>query len=274
MKKTTALLTSLLLLGCNTTTPVKERKSPIPLTAEETAGITRVADAGQEMFARDIRAAQASDLVLAAINPADYPNFVGWVTYPNEHDYTVSFYQKKDDEIVLIADVTYDRNQSPSVQLVPKRSPDPIEVSMLKARLAALDAGANTCSRQFNTVVLPGATDATWEVFVLAATTDPNVVKVGGHTKVEVSKATGKVEEVTPLSKSCLTLDKSPSELHRMGGKLAMLTVSHIVSPYPVAIHPYLSLIHGTPFAVITERGNWLVENGEIELIESRASED
>lgn len=101
---------------------------------------------------------------------------------------------------------------------------------------------------------------------MLAATTDPQVVQVGGHTKVSVSKTSHSVTDVTPLSKSCLVLSKTSEDMPE-GASVEMLTVSHIVSDYPVEIHSYLSLLHEIPFAVMTERGIWLVKDGDIQLM-------
>lgn len=270
MKIIIILLALTMLYGCNATTPQKQQKPFVPLSAEESADIDRVEAVGRELYERDIRAAEASDLVLARIYPADFPNFVGWVTYPNAQDYTVSFYEKDSENITIIADVIYDQHQTPDVQIKPKRTPNPMEISMLNARLAALEKGTNSCSQRFNTVVVSGSSEDAWEVFVLAATTDPAAVQVGGHSKVSVSKTTGEVTEVMPLSKSCLALDKSPDDMAE-DASIEMLTVSHIVSSYPVEIHPYLNLLHGIPLAVMTKRGIWIVKEGNIEILETKS---
>lgn len=265
MKAILAVSIMFALFGCNATTPQKEPSASAPLTAQESAQIKRIAETGKEIYTRDIRAADASDLVLARIYPANYPHFVGWVTYPNNKDYTVSFYEKSGDNITIVADVIYDEMQTPDIHIEPNRAPEAFEVSMLNARLAALEHGTSSCSQRFNTVVIPGDPTEEWDVFVLAATTDPQVAQVGGHTKVSVSKA-GDVTRVEPLSKSCLVLDKSPGNIPE-GASVKMLTVSHIVGHYPAETHVYLSLLHGIPFAVLTERGVWLVKDGDIEFV-------
>ncbi|MCR6650958.1 MAG: hypothetical protein NVV73_05390 [Cellvibrionaceae bacterium] len=271
MKRIMTLLMLAMLFGCNATTPQKQQKPFVPLSAEESADIDRVEANGRELYERDIRAAEASDLVLSRIYPADYPKFVGWVTHPNAQDYTVSFYEKDGENVTVIADVIYDQNQTPDVQIGPERAPSATEVSMLKARIAALEKGVSSCSQNFNTVVLPGRSEDKWDVFVLAATTHPTAVQVGGHSKVSVSKTTGEVTEVIPLSKSCLSLDKYPDGMPE-GASIKMLTVSHIVSPHPVEIHPYLNMLHGIPFAVLTERGVWIVKEGNIEIMDTTKS--
>lgn len=137
---------------------------------------------------------------------------------------------------------------------------------MIKARIAALEKGANACSDRFNTIVIPSQTSDEWDVYVLAATTDPKLVQVGGHVRVSVSKNSSNVTATMPLSKSCLALDKSGEGLPE-GATISALTVSHIVSPMPVAIHPYLNLLHEISLAVTSERGLWMVSSGNIELM-------
>lgn len=266
--KAAVLLTLLMLMGCNATIAKKKSAAPmsaVPLTAEESATAARVSEVGKEIFARDIRTAEASDLLLERIYPGNYPNFVGWVAYPNQEDYTVSFYEKNPEQVSIIADVIYDKNGIPEISIEPKREPSQTEISMLNARLAALENGVNSCSHHFNTVVVPGENEEEWDVFILAANMDPHAVQIGGHTKVSVSKATPTITRTTPLSKSCLVINKIGGDVPE-GAEIHMLTVSHVLSAYPAETHAYLSLLHAIPFAVITERGVWLVKDGNIEF--------
>ena len=270
MKQILLLICALLLIGCNATTPQKNARSYVPLEQAETEMIQRVQAAGKKMYEKDIRAARASDLVLSRIYPEDFPNFAGWITYKNDKDYTVSFYHKpSDNEYAIVADVIYESYElGPEVVIQPQRSPTDTELSMLTARQAAIIHGANNCSDRFNTVVLEGVNPQHWEVYVLAATTEPDVVPVGGNSRVTISKATGEIIKNENLSKSCLALNKSPDDLPE-GASLAMLTMSHIVTDYPVEIHPYLNLLHGIDFAVITQRGLWFIVEGEISLVDT-----
>lgn len=217
-------------------------------------------------YEKDIRAAGATDLLLSRINPADYPNFIGWVTYPNEEDFTVSFYEKIGEEISIISDIIYSKESEPVIDLRPGREVTDIEISMINARSTALRAGTNSCSDRFNTVVIPSQAEDFWDVYVLAATTNPRLVQIGGHVKVTVSKDTAEVAEITPLSKSCLALDKSGNNLPD-GSSLSALSITHIVSPMPVAIHPYLNLLHDINLAVMSERGLWMISSGKIKLL-------
>ena len=219
------------------------------------------------MYEKDIRAAAATDLLLTQISPSDFPNFVGWVTYPNHEDLTVSFYEENGGEFNIIADVIFENDGIHNIELDPDRALSLNEISMIKARIAAIQVGANSCSERFNTVVIPSASDEFWDVYVLAATTNPNLVQVGGHVKVTVSKTTSEVVESSPLSNSCLALNKSGDNLPE-GATISALTVSHIVTPMPVAIHPYLNFLHDISLAVSTQRGLWMIESGNVRLLQ------
>ena len=237
-----------------------------PLTVAEKAYVSQIEADGLLMYEKDTRAAAATDLLLSKINPSDYPDFIGWVTYQNTDDFTVSFYEKYGDGFKIIADVDFGMKREPSIKLAPKRELSVTEKSMIKARLAALKIGTNSCSDQFNTVIIPSQNKDAWDVYVLAATTNPNLVQVGGHTKVTISKINSEVLEKLPLSKSCLALDKSGDNLPD-GASVSAFTVSHIVTSMPVAIHPYLNLLHNISLAVISERGLWMIESGSIKVL-------
>lgn len=268
MKTTLVFVICLFLAACASNSGVGEpkRDASKPLNHQEKAYVAQAEADGRLMYEKDIRAAHASDLLLNKVSPTDYPNFVGWVTYPNAEDYTVSFYERVGDRFTVIADVIYEESGEEKIDLAPDRDLSENEISMIKARISALESGVNSCSDRFNTVVLPAKDSEMWDVYVLAATTDPDVMQVGGHAKITVSKATSEVLGTVPLSKSCLALDKSGKDLPE-GASVQAMTVSHIVSPMPVAIHPYLNLLHGINLAVITERGIWMVADGEMELL-------
>lgn len=268
MRKIILLVFCCFLFSCASTTggSNSEREPSKPLNEQEEAYISQVEADGYLMYEKDIRASDATDLLLSKIDPSNHPDFVGWVTYPNKDDFTVSFYERNDDKFAVIADVIYSANEVSVLDLAPSRQPSKMEVSMIKARIAALEKGANSCSDRFNTIVIPSQNDDEWDVYVLAATTNPKLVQVGGHVKVSVSKNSSEVTATMPLSKSCLALDKSGEGLPE-GATISALTVSHIVSPMPVAIHPYLNLLHEISLAVASERGIWMISSGNIELM-------
>lgn len=180
-----------------------------------------------------------------------------------QSDFAVSFYESSSQGFTVIGDVIFSDHQEPTLDLTPGREPSDTEVSMVKARIAALENGTTSCSDHFNTVVIPSESDDRWDVYLLAATTNPDSIQVGGHLKVGVSKQTHDVVDSMPLSKSCLALSKEKSKAQ----EVRAAWVTHVVSPMPVAIHPYLSLLHDIRLAVSSERGVWMVSSGSIELM-------
>jgi hypothetical protein len=243
-----------------------DHPAPLPLNTDDQAYVDQMEADGRLMYETDLRAAQASDMLLGKIDIADHPNSIGWITYPNTEDFTVSFYEKIGEDFGVLADVVYGHNKTPQISLNPKRTPSDMEKSMVKARLAALQKVTNSCSDRFNTVVIPSTNQDTWDVYVIAATTNPKLIQVGGHVKVTVSKTTAEIIDVLPLSKSCLALDKSGENLPE-GTTLSALTMSHLVTPMPVAIHPYLNLLHNITLFVVSQRGLWMLKSGEMSLL-------
>jgi hypothetical protein len=258
----------LLLAGCaaaGTRAGGEKREPVVPLSKDEAAQIRKVEAVGRLLYDKDVRAAAASDIAVPRLDLPAHPGFVGWVTHPNGPDYTVSFYERSGDGFRVLADVAFNGPAPPQLTLGPNRLPSEAEVSMMNARIAAIGERWAECSDHFNTVVVPGDAPDRWDVYVLSATINPRYVLVGGHVKVSVSKADGRVLDAVRLAKTCVRLDKSPPELPE-GATPMMLYTTHLVSDYPIAIHPYLNLLHKMPLAIRTRRGIWFIRDGNIRL--------
>ena len=266
IKITVLLLCCILVASCGSLDNAPaERMASKPLNDIEKNYIAKAEADGRLLFEKDIRAAAATDLLLERIRPGDYPDMVGWITYPNHEDFTVSFYEKSENDYRVVADVHFAKNVAPEVQIEPERRIADFEKSMIKARLSALNSGVNRCSDRFNTVVMPSESEDAWNVYVLAATTRPDIVQVGGHIKKVVSKTSSEILETMPLSRSCLALQKAGDGLPE-DADISMLFFTHIVTPMPEAIHAYLNLLHDIPLMVSTERGTWTIESGNIKF--------
>jgi len=268
--RTVALITavSVLALACG---PAQQRGGGAPargapaareLSPAERAEVQRIGDLGATIYEQDKVSAIATDILLAQINPADFPNFRGWLARDWGNHYVVSFYEETDGAISLIADITLRPSGEPEVQLRPARELPADELAMFRARQTGLEAGVNNCSDRFNTVVFP-LPDGAFDVFVLAATTDPELVVVGGHSRIRVAADGVTVLEREPFSRSCLAIDLTPDDLPP-GAEVTAHAVTHIVSPYPAPTHVFLSLLHDTAFYVGTELGVWIVDRGSI----------
>ncbi|HEX3758078.1 MAG TPA: hypothetical protein VHW23_05210 [Kofleriaceae bacterium] len=110
----------------------------------------------------------------------------------------------------------------------------------------------------YNEVVLPAELvgQAGWLVYALAATTNPEEMLVGGHTRIKVSADGTTVEEIFPFTRTDLRVPA--------GKEVAMTTLTHIVSATPLEHHVFLGLLHKQYLRVLTELGAWDVEHGRI----------
>ncbi|MGY6587639.1 MAG: hypothetical protein ACXIUB_05055 [Wenzhouxiangella sp.] len=265
------LLTSLL-LGCAATENHRQQSDwppaewLVPLSDAEQREVEAIQATGRLLYTKDQYAARASRALMRAADLSRYPNFAGWIGQQDGEDYVVSFFELDEDTISLIADVRFDAEDEVSVSIEPERQLAERERSMLRARMAALEAGWNDCSDRFNTVVLPTADDQDyWEVYVLAATTVFDLMVVGGHRRVEVDRETGSVRHVQTLSNTCMNMDIT--QAIGEGGERGVLAMTQVVAPMPLAIYPLLSQMHEIPIVLMTDRGRWLVSGDQIRFL-------
>ena len=267
-----------LLLGCAATENNRQQSDwppaewLVPLSEAEQLEVEAIQATGLLLYTKDQYAARASRALMRAADLHRYPNFAGWIGQQAGEDYVVSFFELEEDTISLIADVRFDADDEVSVSVEPQRHITERERSMLRARMAALEAGWNDCSDRFNTVVLPAPDDQDyWEVYVLAATTVFDLMVVGGHRRVEVDEQTGSIRHVQALSNTCMNMDVSQAVGE--GGERGLLAMTQVVAPMPLAIYPLLSLMHEIPIVLMTDRGRWLVSGDQIRFLNCRQAD-
>jgi len=114
-----------------------------------------------------------------------------------------------------------------------------------------------------NPVVLPAGVIGEEGVLVelLAGTEKADTVVLGKHYRVIVTSDGRRVKRIMPLSRGILELAKDTSAV--------ALTVSHIVTDYPLETHVFSSMLNHVPIYVGTERGVWLVKGDSISLLSS-----
>ena len=117
-------------------------------------------------------------------------------------------------------------------------------------------------SENRNSLVLRNPQGGGWLVYWLAASTDPNLLLLGGHSRFTVSEDGTVVlgrDKKSHLS-GCFTLDKRHKPEGATGA--VMLFSSDTV---PWEIHVFLSLLYKTEMYVETSNGFlWKVENGKV----------
>jgi len=142
---------------------------------------------------------------------------------------------------------------------------------LIKARQAAIKAVPDIV-QPLNPELFPGEIDNEHGilVYLLAGTTQSNVVVFGRHYRVLVGEDGSTIKYVRPLSKSVFEM---PTVLPS-GKKPDALFVTHLVTEWPLETHVFASLLHKLPIYVATSRGNWRVDADKITFLGSRTSDE
>ena len=220
---------------------------------------------GSVIYAQDHAASVASDVFLAATTPDQRKEVTGWLVIDEKDSEVVTFVGTRDGKYVGLYQVGVKKDRPGSMALIdPPRELEGSALGMFSARQVALKAMPRTCSNPYNTVVLPGglAHFDGWLVYLLAATSEENVVPVGGHYRAHVTSDGTRLISIEPLSKSCLTLPRSTER-----GPVAALYMTHIMTDTPIETHVFLNLVYGVDFYVATESSVWSISKGSIRYV-------
>ncbi|MBD3666564.1 MAG: hypothetical protein HUJ16_01295 [Kangiella sp.] len=256
-----ALLTTL--WGCQTSPKKNPRNVPLFYTPEQILKIQFSEQAGHLIWVKDSMAWIATDKIQEELDLSSVKNPKGWIVHLDpEGKHRVSFYREKDDgQMLSYADVFYDDNlEFTKLQINPIRALTVKEQQMLAALSTASDNITEACSENLNTVVLEE--EAGWNVFLLTATTEPDVIPIGGAQRILVSQDGQNVIEKEHYSRACTKLEPMMK-----GAKLKDAFMTHLIDDVPSPIHVFTSLSYGIPLMVVTPIGAWTVVNGDIEEI-------
>lgn len=223
---------------------------------------------GREIYRADLYASVATDILLSqGLDLGAYP-IRGWIVTDTVEGPLVTFVGAYEDGLRAAFDIRPESTDDDIFEIVEGRMLTADEHARFSARQTASEAVTETCSPRYNTVVLPDPATDGWLVYLLAATTDANVIPAGGHYRISTAADGLSIWRTDRLSVSCLALDKSEAR-GPDGGEPVMMVMSHIVSKTPVETHVYLSLLHEIGFAIVTgENEYWMVLGSEIERIE------
>lgn len=221
---------------------------------------------GRLLFEYDVAAARATDAVFEQnFDLSSYP-VRGWIVTEDNDGFLVAFIGEHTDGYRAIFDVRLSSSGEAEVHFANNRSLSHEELSQFRARQLTRPRISEYCSDRYNSVVLKDPAGAAWLVYWIAATTDPDLIPVGGHYRFTVSMDGLTIQSADRLSRSCLNLDKKdiPKET-----SLAALFVTHIVSSTPLETHVFLGLLHQVDFMVgITPDTMWSVTKGKVLRIE------
>ena len=247
--------------GCNRQI-VKEEPIVAP---SEIPVIERAESLGRQIYTQDLYAAQATTLLLAhGLDPIEIGT-LGWITESRRDGCAVTFVGGDSEQWRSVCVVTFTEHAEPNIILVDRDLAE-TQSAMFNARQLALGSIEKSCSDAYNTVVLPRDGEPGWLAYALAATSDPNLILVGGHYRVTVSADGRTVLERRSFTKDCMVL-KRPQD---MGPDVdvAAYTLGHVLDDTPTEIHVFLSLLYGKPLYVVTaDRRFWYIEGGKIRIL-------
>jgi len=236
------------------------------VTSSDVPALQRAEEIGKRIYVQDLYAAQATSLLLAhGVDPAAV-GALGWITESRENGTVVTFVAGDPGQWRSACVVTFVEHADPNIILV-DRDLTETQSAMFNARQLALDRVEQPCSDAYNTVVIPRDGEPGWLAYALAATSDPNLVLVGGHYRAVVSADGRTVLERRNFAKSCLVLQKNPKDTPP-GTEVAAYTMSHFLDNTPTEIHVFLNLFYGKPLYVVTPDDRfWYIEGGKISII-------
>ena len=237
----------------------------VPAELRET--IARVERTGHMLALLDQPAAFATDI---AVERGARTDVIGYLVVPRTKRFAleVNFYVHENPLTIGYRVVFPLRPgaQPTGDKLDPPQPATAREETWFRARqlvLSKLDHPA----QHYDPVVMPAriAGQEGLLVYLLASPTRPDTVVFGQHFRARTSADGARVLEFEPLSKSALEMPLHPAL--PPGAKPVGLTVTQIVTDYPVETHVFESLVHHVPIYVGTSRGVWKVDGYRIAFL-------
>jgi hypothetical protein len=256
----------LLLAAAALASPVSARQQPPePVSVWS---IDETARLGQAIWRQDVAAARATDALLAQSGGQPPDGLIGWVVVEEGDGQRVRFLKGSREAPQAFKDVVVDaRLQAGAVTDAADPALRSDEAARFQARTAAADAfGPLRCAARYNAVVLPDPDGAGWLVWLLAATTDADVVPMGGHYRFHVSADGRAVERREQLSGGCLNMDRRQAT---QGGRMVGLVTNLVVAPQPLEVHVFLSLLNRTTIYAMAGDKLWAVEGARIREVKT-----
>jgi len=269
-----------LIIGCGGGGGGKGAKEPaaerppklLPVPDELKADVEQAQRIGALLFRLDRATARATDEVLAQTSGKPDERVQGWIALPiGESAVEVYFLGDVGGEVrtFYIARMKAP-DAAPEVRGIDGGEPaDPVITGMFRARqIAAASAGellakaGTELCESYNTLVLPGEVRGHdgHLVYLLAATTDPQVTVLAGHHRIHVAPDGTATAE--PMSKGCvMSRPQPPSKDFQAVGAF----VTHVLTPFPLESHVFSSLNHGIDLIVATSQEKaWMITKGEV----------
>jgi hypothetical protein len=236
------------------------------IPADLTEAIERSFLIGRELYMLDGVAALATDVLFEKISDAHYQALGGYLPLREsvEHgraqdSFLVTFFTREHPPRVAY-EVRVVPDELPAfVALSPPKPVSETMAELIRARQTAIDAMPPT-RQPINPILLPAEFDGEEGslVYLLAGTTTPHLAVFGQHFRALVPAGGSKPKYLLPLSSSALEVPTRGPK----GEWVDALTVTHLVTDYPLETHVLTGLQFGMPVYVTTSRGSWRVSGG------------
>jgi hypothetical protein len=258
-----------LCLGAGCHERVTDEGTTVALAAEEIARLVEAEELGRRIYEQDQYVAAATRLAFTRGVDLIDAGVLGWIAEERPDGCIVTFVTGDPEQWRSVCRITFAEHTEPNIILVNKDLTESQE-AMFNARQRALACVEDPCSDSYNTVVIPRRGEAGWLAYALAATTDPNLIIIGGHYRATVSADGTRILDRESFTRSCLVLRKTPEDMPA-GGEVAAYQLVHLLGDTPTEIHVFLNLHCGKPLYVATrDRRAWFIEEGNIRLLRRR----
>ena len=245
------------------------RQHAIP--ADLKGDIERSSAIGAQLYVLDKVSALATDALLQQVGDPKTHAIGGYVPVQEAdaegkpaRSFLVTFFTR-DDPPRAAYEVHVSPDERPRLEAVsPPKDLSALLGKLVRARQLAI-ATMPSPSQPINPVLMPAEAIGQQGVLVylLAGTTKPRVAVLGKHYRAVVSDDGSRLTSMMPLSRGVLELPIVAPP----GGVPAALTVTHVVTDFPLETHVFTSLLVGLPIYVGTRRGLWRVDGDRIEFL-------
>jgi hypothetical protein len=248
------------------------RGAAMPVPFDLQAAVERANVLGTNLFLLDVATARAWSALAERIGAPDTKGIAHYIALMGDDDegrpdgsVEVLFFTS--DEVPRLA---YRVLVGGARRAAEVRAEDPPAVvheplmTLLSARVLALEAVPRSNQAAY-TVLMPQRSGQI-VVYVLGASTQPNVAVLGRHYRVEVAEDGAAVDRVTALSKAELELPTRD----RSGQRLTALTITEGDLDHPTETHVFAARLANVPLIVTTGRGRWKVRATGIDYLGPR----
>ena len=239
-----------------------DKLRPLPIPEDLQAHIAQSRKLGRAIYEQDMVSAKATDVLVAAKLLPGKGEVRGWVTREWPDGWVVDFMTapaKDTENIIYRVRFQPDRSKPELTVFEPMLPADAETAALFRARQSAIGALLDRCTQRVNPVILPAELVGKrgWLVYVLASTTEPNVLILGGHIRFIISPDGKNVLENYPLYEQCMSMEFDPAAFAAF--------INHRRTDWPLESHVFASLLYNKAIFIQTRRGLWKVEGEQVE---------